>query len=145
MKKMKFSRPSILICCFFAAYPAIGFGQVQKDSEWPAYGNDPGGMRYAAAAQINRGNVANLKVAWTYRTGANDLQGPHHRERQEAEHHGPEPCHAPPVRLGGAGDHGRRRIRRGHARARRRAGRGREVPGSNLCTRAACQVGLNTT
>jgi len=29
-------------------------------------------MRYSPESQINRGNVANLKVAWTYRTGAND-------------------------------------------------------------------------
>jgi quinoprotein glucose dehydrogenase len=31
-------------------------------------------MRYSAAGQINRGNVAQLKVAWTYRTGALDVQ-----------------------------------------------------------------------
>src|SRR4051812_3572965 len=72
MRKMKFKRLSILVYCLLAAYPALGLGQEQNDSEWPAYGNDPGGMRYAPAAQINRGNVTNLKVAWTYRTGAND-------------------------------------------------------------------------
>lgn len=36
---------------------------------WTAYGGDPGGMRYAALDQINRGNVSQLEVAWTYRTG----------------------------------------------------------------------------
>jgi len=51
-----------------------GFAQAQKDTEWPAYGSDAGGMRYSASAQINRSNVANLKVAWTYRTGSNDIQ-----------------------------------------------------------------------
>jgi quinoprotein glucose dehydrogenase len=38
-------------------------------SEWPAYGNDPGGMRYSSLAQINRQNVAKLQVAWTFHTG----------------------------------------------------------------------------
>jgi quinoprotein glucose dehydrogenase len=44
----------------------------QKASEvgWPTYGNDPGGTRYSPAKQINRENVTQLQVAWTYRTGA---------------------------------------------------------------------------
>src|SRR5580658_878636 len=37
---------------------------------WPNYGNDPGGTRYSTAAQIDRGNVGRLQLAWTYRTGA---------------------------------------------------------------------------
>jgi quinoprotein glucose dehydrogenase len=37
--------------------------------QWPAYGNDPGGMRHAAVSQINTGNISRLKIAWTYRTG----------------------------------------------------------------------------
>ncbi len=35
-------------------------------------GTMPAGRRYSPAAQINRDNVAQLKVAWTYRTGALD-------------------------------------------------------------------------
>jgi quinoprotein glucose dehydrogenase len=41
---------------------------------WPAYGNDAGGMRYSAAKQINPGNVGQLKLAWSYRTGALDAK-----------------------------------------------------------------------
>jgi quinoprotein glucose dehydrogenase len=43
----------------------------EKDSaeEWPYYGHDAGGMRYSPLAQINRDNVAQLKVAWTFHTG----------------------------------------------------------------------------
>ena len=41
--------------------------QVQGD--WPAYGGDPGGMRYSALTQIRRDNVDRLRVAWLYRTG----------------------------------------------------------------------------
>ncbi|HKW56726.1 MAG TPA: pyrroloquinoline quinone-dependent dehydrogenase [Candidatus Acidoferrum sp.] len=40
------------------------------DTGWPTYGNDPGGTRYSPARQIDRGNIAQLQVAWTYRTGA---------------------------------------------------------------------------
>jgi len=44
------------------------------DSSWPAYGHDPGGSRYSPLAEINRENINNLKVAWTYRTGAIDVK-----------------------------------------------------------------------
>jgi quinoprotein glucose dehydrogenase len=43
--------------------------QARKTSGWPSYGNDPGGMRYAALNGVNPGNVSSLKVAWEYRTG----------------------------------------------------------------------------
>lgn len=39
----------------------------QKD--WAHYGNTEGGSRFAALDQINRSNVDQLKVAWTYHTG----------------------------------------------------------------------------
>ncbi len=41
---------------------------------WIAYGGDPGGSRYSSASQISRENVAQLKVAWTFHTGASQLQ-----------------------------------------------------------------------
>jgi len=44
-------------------------GDGPRLGEWPNYGNDPGGTRYSALAQIDRANVAQLRVAWTYRTG----------------------------------------------------------------------------
>jgi quinoprotein glucose dehydrogenase len=43
-----------------------------RDSGWPSYGHDAGGTRYSPASQITRDNVAQLKMAWTYRTGALD-------------------------------------------------------------------------
>ena len=45
------------------------------DTGWPNYGNDPGGMRFSPATQINPGNVNQLKVAWTYHTGALEQLG----------------------------------------------------------------------
>src|SRR5258708_39074470 len=37
--------------------------------EWPCYGHDAGGMRYSQLTDINRENVAQLKVAWVFHTG----------------------------------------------------------------------------
>jgi membrane-bound PQQ-dependent dehydrogenase (glucose/quinate/shikimate family) len=37
--------------------------------DWPYYGHDAGGMRYSPLRQINRENVATLKVAWTFHVG----------------------------------------------------------------------------
>src|SRR5271165_752397 len=51
-------------------FPALMNAQSASDAGWPNYGNDPGGTRYSTAKQIDRGNVARLQVAWTYRTGA---------------------------------------------------------------------------
>ena len=42
---------------------------IAEGSDWPAYGHDAGGSRYSPLSQINRDNVKQLKVAWTYRTG----------------------------------------------------------------------------
>ena len=47
------------------AHPVPGVA----DEDWPAYGRTEGGVRYSPLAQINAGNVKNLRVAWTYRTG----------------------------------------------------------------------------
>jgi quinate dehydrogenase (quinone) len=63
----------------FAPHPTVAFqgtpaplvpvapGTRQKD--WRHYGNTPGGSRFVALDQITRGNVDQLQVAWTFRTG----------------------------------------------------------------------------
>jgi quinoprotein glucose dehydrogenase len=38
-------------------------------NDWAYYGHDAGGTRYSPLAQINRENVAKLKVAWVFHTG----------------------------------------------------------------------------
>src|SRR3990172_2410126 len=43
--------------------------QPRTTSDWPSYGNDPGGMRYAPLTEITPANVKSLKRAWTYRHG----------------------------------------------------------------------------
>ncbi len=37
--------------------------------DWPIYGGGPGSTRYSSLHQINRQNVKNLKVAWTFDSG----------------------------------------------------------------------------
>ncbi|MDA1373083.1 MAG: membrane-bound PQQ-dependent dehydrogenase, glucose/quinate/shikimate family [Proteobacteria bacterium] len=46
-----------------------GINTVNTRTDWPSYGNTAGGSRYSPLDQINTDNVANLEVAWTYRTG----------------------------------------------------------------------------
>jgi len=62
---------SISICAALYAVFAgpAAFAQTPNGAEWPTYGNDPGGMRYSPLTEINRENVANLKVAWIFHTG----------------------------------------------------------------------------
>ncbi len=47
-----------------------GINTVNTATDWPGYGNTPGGSRYSPLNQINRDNVSDLEVAWTYRTKA---------------------------------------------------------------------------
>jgi quinoprotein glucose dehydrogenase len=46
-----------------------------RAQDWPVYGGDSGATRYSAAHQIDRANVANLTVAWTYHTGEAERRG----------------------------------------------------------------------
>jgi quinoprotein glucose dehydrogenase len=69
-------------CMAFCSGPARG--QSSGNTDWPNYGNDPGGMRYSTLSDINRENVAKLKVAWIFHTG--DISdGSHDRRRSGFE------------------------------------------------------------
>lgn len=49
---------------------ALVVAQAQAQStDWPAYGGDAGGSRFASIDQITAANVASLKPVWIYRTG----------------------------------------------------------------------------
>jgi len=62
----------------------VALAQNTSDTDWPNYGNDPGGMRYSPLTQINRDNVSHLKLAWTFHTG--DISdGTHDRRRSGFE------------------------------------------------------------
>lgn len=59
---------------FLLSLPSLAAAQCKPNSPtetgWPTYGNDPGGTRYSPAKHIDRNNVSQLKIAWTFRTGA---------------------------------------------------------------------------
>jgi quinoprotein glucose dehydrogenase len=50
--------------------PAETAAAAADNGDWLHYGNDAGGSRYSALAQINAANVDKLQVAWTYHVGA---------------------------------------------------------------------------
>lgn len=46
-----------------------GYVPAQDQANWTNYGRTPDGTQFAPADQITPGNVSQLKVAWTFRTG----------------------------------------------------------------------------
>jgi quinoprotein glucose dehydrogenase len=59
-------------CALWIVFLGLGSGaqgQSKGETDWPAYGNDPGGMRYSSLRQIDPSNVTKLRVAWTFHTG----------------------------------------------------------------------------
>ncbi|HEY8571624.1 membrane-bound PQQ-dependent dehydrogenase, glucose/quinate/shikimate family [Phenylobacterium sp.] len=57
------------------AAPAAKAVAAGPAGDWRYYGRDAGGSRFAPIEQINAGNVENLKVAWTFRTGEKPNRG----------------------------------------------------------------------
>lgn len=49
--------------------PGKAVGTVEPAADWRYFGHTPSGTRHAALDKITPQNVADLKVAWTYRTG----------------------------------------------------------------------------
>src|SRR5258708_36496816 len=43
--------------------------QSENPTEWSSYGGVPDGIRYSSLTQINRSNVSQLQVAWTFDCG----------------------------------------------------------------------------
>ncbi|RRB02337.1 pyrroloquinoline quinone-dependent dehydrogenase [Larkinella rosea] len=66
---MKFRFLCSAVVFLFSAFSVYGQTPNSGSVEWPAYGNDPGGMRFSPLKQINTANVKQLTVAWTFRTG----------------------------------------------------------------------------
>jgi quinoprotein glucose dehydrogenase len=59
--------PIPIVCCLVSL---VLFGApLAADSDWIAVGGDRGGSRYSTLDQINRENVGELQVAWTFSTG----------------------------------------------------------------------------
>jgi len=58
-----------LIAAVTAARPAPADPVDRTVAEWPHFGGDAGGGRYSPLTQIDKCNVAELKVIWEYHTG----------------------------------------------------------------------------
>jgi quinoprotein glucose dehydrogenase len=58
----------LVLCVVVFAAGCCAIAQAKHETDWPAYGNDPGGMRYSSLRQIDPSNVAKLRVAWTFHT-----------------------------------------------------------------------------
>jgi quinoprotein glucose dehydrogenase len=55
---------TLVVGTFVAAFPQA----IPQKGDWPAYGRDPGAIRYSPLDQINAKNVTQLQRAWTYHT-----------------------------------------------------------------------------
>lgn len=58
-----------LAACGPVAAPAAPDAATTPRDAWPAYGGGPANIRYSPLDQVDRDNVHQLEVAWTYRTG----------------------------------------------------------------------------
>ena len=48
---------------------AAAHGALAADASWPAYLGSPGSEQYSSLTQVNKSNVKQLEVVWTYPTG----------------------------------------------------------------------------
>ena len=60
---------TVLLMAAIAGARLSGAEPAGTIADWPYYGGDAGGNRYSLLIQIDRSNVAGLKVAWEYHTG----------------------------------------------------------------------------
>jgi len=66
MTTVRFRRRSfVCVLVLLNTLPLLG-QQGARSGEWRAWGGDGGMSRYAPLAQINRDNVRNLRIAWTW-------------------------------------------------------------------------------
>ncbi len=66
----------LALCAAIKKIPAtVGAAQAREQRDWPVYGGDPQDTRYSPLAQINRSNVGQLQLAWTYDTGETGEKG----------------------------------------------------------------------
>src|SRR5262245_4992971 len=69
-RKIRVASSVVLIAAFFAAGSEAQAEQTDNAyREWRVYGGGSENLHYSALSQINRENVHQLEVAWTYDTG----------------------------------------------------------------------------
>ncbi len=69
---------ALIALAAMGGYEQNGTGTVRElaatdpSGDWPHYGNNAGGSRFAALEQINADNVSDLQEVWRYRTGVEE-------------------------------------------------------------------------
>ena len=66
MKRLGFLAGLVFLACALPAALGVQYGV--KTGNWTSFGGDNGSTRYSPLDQINRDNVRNLQVAWTFKT-----------------------------------------------------------------------------
>ena len=72
MAKVRTAASAAILCAAFLMTGAKAQSRTEapaRADQWSAYGHDPQGTRFSPLTGITRDNVAQLAVAWTYRTG----------------------------------------------------------------------------
>ena len=57
------------LCVGFGALPGLASPAAMRNVDWPVYGGDGGAQKFSSLADIHRGNVAQLRLAWSWETG----------------------------------------------------------------------------
>src|SRR5206468_986367 len=82
-----------LFCSVAIAHPALAAPAAAAPGDWPTYGRDAGGGRFSPLDQINPGNVASLKPAWTFHMkpeeAGGQAEGTAEQAQRQAEGAGP--------------------------------------------------------
>jgi len=65
---------SLRLAIVVAVSVGIALQRNAEDGDWPSYGRDPGAQRYSPLTQITPRNVGDLEEAWSFDTGATNLQ-----------------------------------------------------------------------
>ena len=60
---------AVCLCAGFSFLPAQARSVAAVDVDWPVYGGDAGAQKFSSLADIHRGNVSQLRLAWSWETG----------------------------------------------------------------------------
>jgi len=71
MHRGSWRRPALLA----ALFSTLALSAPARDQDWPSYLGDQARSHFSPLRQIDRGNVAQLEVAWTYRSGDGSAEG----------------------------------------------------------------------
>lgn len=75
----------VVASCLILAISTAALAQSSsREVDWPHYGDQAGGMRFSPLTQVNKSNVARLKISWVFHTG-DVSRGEHGRQKSSFE------------------------------------------------------------